>query len=108
MLKFNNETKTRNHGEKAELSVAYDTLYPGHGNILTYLYQASNGEGSSDRGSFKIACSCRTSSVIGLGLGFRWTTTNVDDMECGSELGIFINPFRKICGYLLREVFIYI
>ena len=35
MLKFNNETRTRNHGEKAELSVAYDTLYPGHGNILT-------------------------------------------------------------------------
>ena len=33
MLKFNNET--RNQGEKAKLSVAYDTLYPGHGDILT-------------------------------------------------------------------------
>ena len=35
MLRFNNET--RNQGEKVDglkLSVAYDTLYPGHGDIL--------------------------------------------------------------------------
>ena len=36
MLRFNNET--RNQGEKVDglkLSVAYDILYPGHGDILT-------------------------------------------------------------------------
>ena len=38
MLRFNNETRNQGEGEKADglkLSVAYDTLYPGHGDILT-------------------------------------------------------------------------
>ena len=38
MLRFNNKTRNQGEGEKADglnLSVAYDTLYPGHGDILT-------------------------------------------------------------------------